>query len=157
MRFNLRRGGSEGIDQLERVADRVNALVGWHVELYVNGPDLPELEARLLKLRRVSIDHLGMCRDSLPTLLRLVERGVKVKATGFGRLEFDARVVLPAIADLDPSALLFGTDLTSTRARRPFSNEHLTLLYEALGPSLAARALHDNAVAWYQPGPNVTR
>jgi hypothetical protein len=43
--------------------------------------------------------------------VRLAERGVKVKATGFGRVDLD-------VAD-------------------------------ALGPELAAAALHDNAAAWY--------
>ena len=34
LRFNLQRGGSEGLDQLERFACRVHKCVGWHVELY---------------------------------------------------------------------------------------------------------------------------
>jgi predicted TIM-barrel fold metal-dependent hydrolase len=59
VRFNLRRGGSEQLDQLEALAHRVFALAGWDVELYLDGRDLPELEVRLLRLPRVCIDHLG--------------------------------------------------------------------------------------------------
>jgi predicted TIM-barrel fold metal-dependent hydrolase len=152
VRFNLRRGGSAGLDDLETLARRVHALAGWHVELYLDGRDLPALERRLLALPRLSIDHLGLHRDGLPSLLRLVERGAKVKASGFGRVDLDPRTTLRAIADVDPRALLFGTDLPSTRARRPFSHTDLALVLDALGPELAARALHDNALAWYRPG-----
>jgi len=151
VRFNLRRGGSEQLDQLEALAHRVFALAGWHVELYLDGRDLPELEARLRRLPRVCIDHLGLHRDGLTALLRLVEGGAKVKASGFGRVDLDVPSTVRAIADVDPSALLFGTDLPSTRARRPFADADLALIIEALGPDLARKALYDNAIAWYRP------
>jgi len=151
VRFNLRRGGSERLEQLEELAHRVFALAGWHVELYVDGRDLPLLEPRLATLPRLTIDHLGLHRDGLPALLRLVERGAKVKASGFGRVDLDVASTLQAIADVDRSALLFGTDLPSTRARRPFSNTDLAVITDALGPELAATALRDNAIAWYRP------
>lgn len=151
VRFNLCRGGLEQLDQLEPLAHRVAALAGWHVELYVDGRDLPALEPRLLALPRVSVDHLGLHSDGLTTLLRLVDRGVKVKATGFGRVDLDPRRTLRAIADTNPGALLFGTDLPSTRARRSVSNADLALVFDALGPELAAPTLRDNALAWYRP------
>lgn len=84
VRFNLYLGGSESLDYLERLALRVHDLARWHAELYVDSKDLPELEPRLATLPRVAIDHLGMTRDDSSALLRLVERGVKVKTTGFG-------------------------------------------------------------------------
>jgi predicted TIM-barrel fold metal-dependent hydrolase len=151
VRFNLRRGGSEGLEHLEALARRVFDLAGWHAELYVDGRDLLDLERRLLALPRVSIDHLGLHADGLPTLLRLVERGVKVKATGFGRVELDVAPALRAIAAVDPGALLFGTDLPCTRARRPFSDDDVALVERALGPEDARAALAGNAVAWYRP------
>ena len=40
---------------------------------------------------RHRIARLGMHADGLPQLLRLVEQGVKVKATSFGRVDLDAR------------------------------------------------------------------
>jgi predicted TIM-barrel fold metal-dependent hydrolase len=150
VRFNLLRGGSEQLARLEDVARRVAALADWHVEIYVDGRDLPQLESRLRALPRVSIDHLGMHRAGLPALLRLVEAGVKVKATGFGRAELDPRSTMRTIAEVDPGALLFGTDLPSTRARRPFSAADLELVLDALPPEVAARTLYDNAISWYR-------
>jgi predicted TIM-barrel fold metal-dependent hydrolase len=149
VRFNLVRGGSAPLDRLEELAARVFALAGWHAELYVDGRDLATLEPRLAALPRVSVDHLGLHGDGLPALLRLVERGVKVKATGFGRGDLDVPEALRAIAAADPGALLFGTDLPSTRAPRPFADADVDLVTAALGPELARRALHDNAAAWY--------
>lgn len=151
VRFNLRRGGSADLADLEPLARRVYDLAGWHVELYVDSADLPGLAARLCALPRVGIDHLGLSAVGLPTLLGLVERGVRVKATGFGRVEFDVADVLRQIAAVDPGALMFGTDLPSTRAPRPFTRDDLDLLRETLGPELARRALWDNAIAWYRP------
>ena len=40
-------------------------------------------------LPRVSIDHLGLSKAGMPALLKLAERGAQVKATGFGRVDFD--------------------------------------------------------------------
>jgi predicted TIM-barrel fold metal-dependent hydrolase len=151
VRFNLRRGGSEAVEHLETLARRVFDLAGWHVELYLDGRELPGLERRVLALPRVSIDHLGLHADGLPTLLRLVARGVKVKATGFGRAELDVAAALRAIAAVDPGALLFGTDLPSTRARRPFSDDDVALVERVLGPGDARAALGGNALRWYRP------
>ena len=149
MRFNLYRGGSESLDQLERLALRVHDLSGWHVELYVDSKDLPELEPRLAALPRVTIDHLGMTRDGYPALLRLVERGVKVKATGFGRVRVDVSEALQEIAAVDPGALIFGTDLPSTRAERPFEEADIDLISESLGEPLTERVMRKNALDWY--------
>ena len=150
VRFNLFRGGSAPLESLEALARRVFALAGWHAELYVDGRDLAALEPRLAALPRVSVDHLGLHADGLDPLLRLVERGIKVKATGFGRAQLDVPGTLRAIAEVDPGALLFGTDLPSTRARRPFADADVGLVSAALGPELAGRALHDNALDWYR-------
>lgn len=151
VRFNLRRGGSADLADLESLARRVHDLAGWHAELYVDATALPDLASRLVALPRVSIDHLGLSARNLPSLLRLVERGVRVKATGFGRLDFDIAPVLRQIAALDPAALMFGTDLPSTRAPRPFTPADIALVHDALGPDLAPRVLRDNALAWYRP------
>jgi hypothetical protein len=79
-------------------------------------------------------------------LLRLVAGGAKVKATGFGRGDLDVPATLRAIAAVDPGALLFGTDLPSTRAARPFADADLALVAE-----LAPAALRENALAFYRP------
>lgn len=151
VRFNLRRGGSAGVDDLEALARRVDDRVGWHVELYADAAALVELEPRLRALPRVVVDHLGLSEDALEVLLRLVGGGARVKATGFGRYRGDLRRALRALADADPGALIFGTDLPSTRAPRPFAAGDLDLLREAVGDALARRALVDNAVALYRP------
>lgn len=151
VRFNLRRGALSDFEQLEDLAHRAADVAGWHVELYVDGRDLSDLEPRLAALPSVVIDHLGVHRDGLPSLLRLVEQGVKIKASGFGRVNFDPAEALRAIADVDPTALMFGTDLPGTRAPRPFEPADVALLEDALGPALARLALHDNAASWYRP------
>ena len=43
VRFNLKRGGSAEVIHLSSMAQRVYELVGWHVELYVDSKDLPDL------------------------------------------------------------------------------------------------------------------
>jgi predicted TIM-barrel fold metal-dependent hydrolase len=149
VRFNLYRGGSESLDQLERLAFRVHDLAGWHTELYVDSKDLPELEPRLAALPRVAIDHLGMTRDGSSALLRLVGRGVKVKATGFGRVRLDVSKALREIAAVGPGALIFGTDLPGTRAERPFEEADIDLIVETLGEPLADRVLCENALDLY--------
>jgi predicted TIM-barrel fold metal-dependent hydrolase len=142
-RVNLFRGGDEDLLDL---APRLAELCGWHVELYVDGEDLPELAPRLRALPRVVIDHLGLTDNGLPTLIELVKTGtVHVKATGFGRAHLNVPHALRALADANPAALLFGTDLPSTRAPRPFHDEDLQLVHQVAG----ARALHANAAAVY--------
>ena len=149
VRFNLYRGGSVALEDLEGLAFRVHELSGWHAELYVDSKVLPELESRLAALPGVTIDHLGMTRDGYPALLRLVEKGVKVKATGFGRVQLDVPTALREISAVDPGALIFGTDLPGTRAERPFVEADTDVIVETLGETLADRVLHENATSWY--------
>jgi predicted TIM-barrel fold metal-dependent hydrolase len=152
VRFNLKRGGSEGVEKLAAVAGRVHELVGWHVELYVDSLDLAGLFDTLVALPAVSIDHLGLSREGFGGLLKLAERGVRVKATGFGRVDFDVRSALLELYAANPAALMFGTDLPSTRATRPYSNADLLLVVETLGEEGARRVLYDNAAAFYLRG-----
>ncbi len=94
VRFNVKRGGSEEIHHLETMARRVHELVGWHTELYVDSTELADLFETLVSLPAVSVDHLGLSKAGFPTLLKLAEKGVRVKATGFGRVDFDVRSAL---------------------------------------------------------------
>lgn len=150
VRFNLRRGGPADLDALVALGHRVAGLAGWHVELYVDGRELADLAPRLEHLPRLSIDHLGLSREGLPAVLSLVERGARVKASGFGRTDLDVPAALRAIAGTDPGALLFGTDLPSTRASRPFRDTDVDLVLDTLGDDLGRRALHHNAAAFYR-------
>ena len=131
VRFNLRRGGELDLT----LARRVHELAGWHTEVYAS--DLAALEGLDVPL---VIEHLGLTPQ--PALLRLVERGAMVKASGFGRVDLDVRETLRAI---DPAALVFGTDLPGTRARRPFEPADLELVAE-----LAPAALAENARKLYE-------
>jgi predicted TIM-barrel fold metal-dependent hydrolase len=125
-------------------------LVGWHVELYVDARELHELQGTLLRLPAVSIDHLGLSKEGFPTLLRLAGKGIKVKATGFGRVDFPVGQALQAIHAANPQALMFGTDLPSTRAPRPFEASDISLLVDALGEEGAELALWMNAFSFYR-------
>ena len=121
-----------------------------HVEMYVDTADLPELEADVAALPRVSIDHLGMSSDGWDSLLRLVDAGVRVKATGFGRVAHDVASALQDIHAANPAALMFGTDLPGTRAPRPFGPEDIELIETVLGAGALPAVLHDNAAEFYR-------
>lgn len=149
VRFNLKRGGSEELQHLDRLARRVYELVGWHTELYVDSSELDALYETIIALPFVSIDHMGLSGSGLKTLLRLAERGVHVKATGFGRVYFDVAAALRDIYNASRDALMFGTDLPSTRALRPFQDEDLALVIDTLGETGAKKVLYENAVTFY--------
>ncbi len=151
VRFNLRRGGSEGLDTIERMARRVHDLAGWHVEIYADAANLEPHVAMLKTLPQVVVDHLGLSEAGQRVLLELAGHGAKVKATGFGRLDFDIASALKNIHAANPAALMFGTDMPSTRAPRPFEAGDIDLIAAAVGEDGLARALRDNAVALYRP------
>ncbi|AIQ47723.1 2-pyrone-4,6-dicarboxylate hydrolase [Paenibacillus sp. FSL R7-0273] len=149
VRFNVRRGGSEDLSQLDYMARRVHEIAGWHTELYIDSVNLPDIAPVLAALPAVSIDHLGLSQSGFHHLLDLVDTGVRVKATGFGRVELDVPQALRAIAAVNPDALMFGTDLPSTRARRPYQPSDIELIYDTLGEELADKVLFRNASDWY--------
>lgn len=149
LRFNSRRGGSEDLSQLETFARRVYELVGWHSELYIDAKELPEIASTIEALPAISIDHLGLTEEGLPHLLKLVDKGVRVKATGFGRVELDVKHALQAIYNVNPDALMFGTDLPSTRAKRPFNYGDVELIQQLFDQQAADKILYKNAWQWY--------
>jgi predicted TIM-barrel fold metal-dependent hydrolase len=151
VRFNRKRGGSEDLGHLDALARRIHERVGWHVELYIDAVELPDLFDTLVGLPAVVIDHLGLSREGLPHLLRLAEHGVRVKASGFGRVDFDVRNALKSLFAANPNALMFGTDLPSTRAARPYSDRDFLLVIDSLGEEAARRVLFENATALYRP------
>jgi predicted TIM-barrel fold metal-dependent hydrolase len=150
VRFNFKRGGSEGLENMESFAKRVYEIAGWHIELYIDSRDLPGLSKTLLRLPAVSIDHLGLSKEGFPTLLSLVEKGIKVKATGFGRVDFDVKEALKELVGVNPDAILFGTDLPSTRAPRPFSEEDIRLILDLFDPDVSTKILYTNAIRFYK-------
>ncbi len=59
VRFNLLFRGGSALDDLETVAAKISAL-GWHVQLLLDGRDLPELNTRLRNLPTPFVlDHMG--------------------------------------------------------------------------------------------------
>lgn len=150
VRFNIKRGGSEDVQHIEAMARRVHELAGWHVELYVDSKELGGLFDTLVSLPSCSIDHLGLSREGLPTLRKLAERGVRVKATGFGRVDFDVAATLKELYAANPDCLMFGTDLPSTRAPRPYRDEDFLLVIDTLGEEAARKVFYDNAARYYR-------
>ncbi|CCB88955.1 amidohydrolase family protein [Simkania negevensis] len=144
VRFNVKRGGSESLEELEKMAHRVYDLARWHVELYIDAKDLPSLN-----LPKVSIDHLGLSAEGLPSLLKWVERGARVKATGFGRLNCNPLPLLQQIHQVNPEALMFGTDLPSTRAKRPFELKDVELILQNFLQEDYERLLWENGISFY--------
>jgi predicted TIM-barrel fold metal-dependent hydrolase len=129
----------------------VHDVAGWHAELYVDASTLEPIFDTVANLPKISIDHLGMTQAGLPKLLALAGRGAKVKATGFGRTEVDVPSALRDLASANPECLMFGSDLPSQRARRPFLPSDIDLIGETLGDALAQKVFWDNAVAFYRP------
>lgn len=149
LRFNVKRGGSESISKLDYLARRVYELAGWHCELYIDAKKLPEITTIIEGLPAVSIDHLGLSEEGLPYLLKLVDKGVRVKATGFGRVTMNIENALKSIYRANPDALMFGTDLPSTRAKRPFQYADIELIQHIFDKEAAQKILYTNGLKWY--------
>ena len=150
LRFNLFRGNIASVDDIAALARRAHAAAGWHAEIYADAAALKPHVAVLARLPQISIDHLGMTEAGRPVLLELVDAGCKVKATGFGRVQLDVPKTLEAIARRNPHALVFGTDIPSTRAKRPFETADIDLVERVLGAELARRAFWNNPLELYR-------
>ncbi|MEX2573888.1 MAG: amidohydrolase family protein [Balneolaceae bacterium] len=151
VRINLRRGSCIHVRSLEKMAEKVYDVAGWHTELYVDSGLLAEMSTTLARLPSICIDHLGLSKAGFSTLLKLVEQGAHVKATGFGRIDFDAAEAIRIIYKANPGALIFGTDLPSTRAPRPYEDGDLCRIVNVLGAKKAGDVLYRNALSLYRP------
>jgi predicted TIM-barrel fold metal-dependent hydrolase len=150
MRFNMFRGRIDSVDEVLALATRAHAVAGWHAEIYADAAALAPHADRLAKLPQIVIDHLGMTEEGLPVVLDLVAAGARIKASGFGRVKMNVPAVLERIATKAPEALVFGTDIPSTRAERPFAPSDIDLVERTLGGGLASRVFWDNAIALYR-------
>ncbi|WP_378734504.1 amidohydrolase family protein [Nocardia brasiliensis] len=148
LRFNLKRAAAD-ITGMTLQALRAHELVGWHVEVYIDGQMLASLQPVISKLPVFAVDHLGMSEEGLPFLLDLVDRGARVKATGFGRVAMNVADTLRRIHAVNPEALMFGTDLPGTRAGRPFRDSDVDLICDVVGTDMFA-VLEDNARSFYR-------
>lgn len=153
IRFNLYRGLETSLSEIEALSTRVFEGLGWSTEFYLNlGEVSAELDALMQRLPKISIDHLGMGRGSLPALKKYLSQGVPVRMTGFGRVEFteeDLREILPKLYKENPDGLLFGTDLPSTRARYRFGKDDLSLIKEIFNTEELNKVFYENGYSWY--------
>ena len=150
VRFNLKRGGSEQVGHLEYLSTKLHGQYGWHTEFYMDSKDIHGLFPTLRRLPAFSIDHLGLNKIGLSELYKCVELGARIKATGFGRLNFDPVLAMKEIYKINPEALLFGTDLPSTRAKVPFSVQEIDLISEHFSIDEQERIFFKNAQIWYK-------
>ncbi|WP_026702687.1 amidohydrolase family protein [Salibacterium aidingense] len=154
VRFNIKRGGREQLRHMEELARKVHRWTGWHAELYVEASMLEELKPVIKRLPAISVDHLGLTAAGFETLLELAAEGMRVKATGFGRVDLNVPEALARIYQANSEALLFGTDLPSTRAPRPFQASDIEIIKEVLGEKGQRNVLYENAKKWYRIEPD---
>ena len=123
VRFNAVSGNGTPLDQLEALARRI-APLGWHLQVYAEGAQLPDLAPRLAALPvEVVIDHMGGVRAAegveapgFQALLRLLSTGrawvklcgYRISSAGppFAEVAPFARALFAAA----PERCLWGTD-----------------------------------------------
>ncbi|GJM29254.1 MAG: 2-pyrone-4,6-dicarboxylate hydrolase [Cyclobacteriaceae bacterium] len=149
IRANLKRGGPEQVKNLKYLSKKLYDQFDWHTELYIESESLDGLMSVLKTLPAFSIDHLGLTKARLDDVYRCVELGAKVKSTGFGRIDFDPIPVMKKIMEINPTALLFGTDLPSTRAKVPFSERDIELIEQNFEIDEQRQIFYKNAISWY--------
>ncbi|CAB3743750.1 2-pyrone-4,6-dicarbaxylate hydrolase [Paraburkholderia sediminicola] len=150
IRFNAISGGTD-LDQLSILAKRIEAL-GWHIQLWVKGEQLPALESRLLDLPvEISIDHIGQITpangansDEFQTLLRLLNsRRAWVKLSGYRASakvypHEDVKPFIQEMISAAPDRCVWGSDwphpLLGTRAM-PDVGKLMDLLADWAGTS----------------------
>ena len=150
IRFNLKRLNNFKMSELVNLAHRVYEIAGWHIELYLDSNDLMDLYQELIKLPSVSIDHLGLTKSGFNELLKLASKGVHVKASGFGRVDFDVTNALQQLYSVNTHCLMFGTDLPSTRAPRPFNSKDIEIILNNFDQADVENILYKNAVSLYK-------
>ena len=150
VRFNVKRGGSEKVKHIEKLANYLYDEFNWHTELYIDSKDLKDLKPVLANIPKFSIDHLGLSKEGLKDLYYWISKGVKIKATGFGRVDFEPLPVLKEIYSINPQALMFGTDLPSTRAPVPFTQKDIQLISDNFSNEEQENIFFLNAAGWYE-------
>ncbi|EKE87521.1 amidohydrolase family protein [Idiomarina xiamenensis] len=152
VRVNLKRGVHKDIDGIVEFGRRIWDLAGWHLELYVDSRDLDDMVPTLVKLPKLSIDHLGMAKSGLSQIRRLADAGVSIKASGFGRTEVNIKEAVQLLYQTNPECLMFGTDLPGTRNERPFEPSDIDTIVAALDGEEQAvdRVFYRNACAFYK-------
>jgi len=136
-RFHMLPGGAVPWEILEEVAARVHPF-GWHIQLQLNGRELPEREAMLKRLPgTLVVDHVGRFTPPVKTddpafkvLLGLLEGGncwVKLSApyesSSSGAPAFeDVRPEARALAKAFPNRMLWATNWPHPGQKNPLSH-----------------------------------
>jgi 2-pyrone-4,6-dicarboxylate lactonase len=158
--------GGVGLDDARALAPAM-AELGWHLQLWIDVKDLPDIVALLKALPiPVVIDHMGRTDAGAGTgspgfqsLLRLVGDGLCwVKLSGAHRLSLkapdypDARPFHEALLRANPDRLVWGGEWPHPRIEAAMPNVgHLLDLFNAWTPDLALRRriLVDNPTTLY--------
>lgn len=145
-RINSITKNSTGIDQLQDVVRRI-APLGWHIQLFVHGMELPNLASLLVSLPvPVVIDHMGQIptdrgleSTEFKTLLRVLDSGnCWVKLCGYrcstvGPPYSDLLEPARKIIQTAPERCVWGTDWPHTKMfgrLLPNDADLLNLLYD---------------------------
>lgn len=166
-RFHMLPGGALPWDMLETVAARV-ATFGWHIQLQLDGRDLPEREAMLKRLPGILvIDHVGKFLEPVPTdhpgfqiLVGLVENGrtyVKLSApyevSKVGPPHYDdVGALAKALVRAAPDRMLWGTNWPhpSAGTNKPDDTLLLDMLFNWVPDEATRRkVLADNPARLY--------
>lgn len=164
VRFNAVSGNGTPLEQLESLARRV-APFGWHVQVFAEGHQLPDLAPRLAALPvEVVVDHMGGVRAAegvgapgFQALLRLLGTGrAWVKLPGYrisaGPPFADAAPFARALLDAAPERCVWGTDWPHPSLAKwmPDDGQLLDLLGEwAPGEAERRRVLVENPARLY--------
>ncbi|XJS10873.1 amidohydrolase family protein [Aerococcaceae bacterium WGS1372] len=153
IRFNLYRGLSSSLEEIEELSSRCFNLLGWKTEFYVDIAKVTdELKSLILSLPATSIDHIGMTKVPAENLIGYLHHGVPIRLTGFGRVEYsrdDIKQLIRELYNANPKGLIFGTDLPSTRAAYRFSGLDIELIQEVLNEEECENVFWKNGLEWY--------
>ncbi|MGB9668161.1 MAG: amidohydrolase family protein [Thermosulfidibacteraceae bacterium] len=149
VRYNVRRCGKEVLNNLESVAHFIYERAKWHVDIYMENKMLKEYKGLIKLLPKVVIDHFGLTYEGFDDLLDLVSNGLKVKASGFGRVDFDWMWALKAIVEVDPNSPIFGTDVPGTRVGKKFDWSIVESIRNSFDEEVASRILYLNGLEFY--------
>ncbi len=164
VRFNFVRhlGGAPDRDVFASVLARI-ALLGWHVVLHLDAPDIAELGPMIadLKLPAV-IDHMGRCPAALgieqPSFLALLELArhphVWVKVSGAERIAeppfIDALPFARALMAAIPDRVMWGTDFPHPNLKHAVDEADLVDLLAGYGNAVMLhRLLVENPARLY--------
>jgi len=172
IRFHMLKGGALPWEILETMAARVHGF-GWHVQLQLDGRDLPDREAMLQRLPgTLVVDHVGKFLEPVPVthagfqvLARLVESGrtwVKLSApyevSKKGPPDYaDVGALAKALVKLAPERMVWASNWphpSVSKADAPDDAVLLdTLLDWAPDDATRRRILADNPAKLYGFGP----